>query len=107
MPGIETGIRENRRHDRSRAFFNYLVFSVTLCFCGEKPLVPHAIHERAQLPRTRWMTQFAQGLGFDLADAFARYRERLAYFFERVLAAVFQAEAHLDDFFLARSEEHT
>jgi len=49
------------------------------------------------------MTQLAQRLSFDLADAFACYRERLAYFFKRVLAAVFQPEAHLDDFFFAWS----
>ena len=50
------------------------------------------------------MPQFPQRLGFDLADAFAGYRERLADFFQRVLAAVFQAEAHLDDFFFARRQ---
>src|SRR5579859_6618274 len=50
------------------------------------------------------MPQFAQGFGFDLADAFAGDRKRLADLFERVLGAVFQAEAHLDDLFLARGE---
>src|SRR5271170_2713135 len=47
------------------------------------------------------MTQLAQRFGFDLADAFASDCERLAYFFQGVLAAVFQSEAHLDDFFFA------
>ena len=50
------------------------------------------------------MPQLAQRLGFDLPDAFAGDGERLPYFFERVLAAVFQAEAHLDDFFFARRQ---
>jgi hypothetical protein len=50
------------------------------------------------------MTQFAQRLGFDLADAFAGDRERLADFFQRVLGAVFQPEAHLDDLLLARRQ---
>src|SRR5579862_1405251 len=50
------------------------------------------------------MPQFAQRFGFDLADAFAGYGEALADVFERVLAAVFQAEAHLDDFFFARGQ---
>src|SRR6202167_4238745 len=50
------------------------------------------------------MPQFAQRLGFDLADAFAGYGERLADFFQRVLAAVFEAEAHFDYFFFARSQ---
>ena len=39
------------------------------------------------------MTQLAERFGFDLADALARDREALAHFFERVLAAVLQAEA--------------
>ena len=50
------------------------------------------------------VAQFAQRLGFDLADALARDREVLADFFERVLAAVLQAEAHLDDLLFARRE---
>src|SRR5580704_6824266 len=50
------------------------------------------------------MAQLAQRFGFDLADAFAGYSERLADLFERVLAAVFEAEAHLDYFFFARGQ---
>ncbi|MCU1332725.1 MAG: hypothetical protein JWM08_1717, partial [Candidatus Angelobacter sp.] len=50
------------------------------------------------------MAQFAQGLGLDLADAFASDGEGLAHFFQSVLGAVFKAEAHLDDFFFARGE---
>src|ERR1051326_999752 len=50
------------------------------------------------------MAQLPQGFGFDLADAFAGDRKGLADFFERMLGAVFQAEAHLDDFFFARGE---
>src|SRR5258708_3364398 len=67
-------------------------------------LIPNSIHERAQLARPRRMPQFAQRLGFDLADAFAGYGERLADFFQSVLAAVFEAEAHLDYFFFARGQ---
>src|SRR5258708_23565740 len=67
-------------------------------------LIPNSIHERAQLARARRMPQFAQRLGFDLADAFAGYGEGLADFFESVLAAVFEAEAHLDYFFFARGQ---
>src|SRR5208283_441524 len=68
------------------------------------PLIPYAVHERAQLARSRRMPQLPQRFGFDLADAFTGDGERLSDFFERVLAAVFQAEAHLDDFFFARSQ---
>src|SRR5271157_3653631 len=50
------------------------------------------------------MPQFAQCFGFDLADAFAGYSERLPDLFQSVLAAVFETEAHLDDFFFARGQ---
>src|SRR5579863_9293086 len=50
------------------------------------------------------MAQLPQRFGFDLADAFAGDREALPDFFQSVLAAVFQAEAHLDDFLFARSQ---
>src|SRR5438128_5063588 len=47
------------------------------------------------------MPQLPQCLRLDLPDAFTRDRERLANFFESVLAAVFETEAHLDDLFFA------
>ena len=50
------------------------------------------------------MTQLAQRLGFNLPDALARDLEALAHFFERVLGAIFEAEAHLDDALFARRE---
>ena len=50
------------------------------------------------------MTQLAEGLGFDLADALARDLEGLADLFESVLGAVFEAEAHLDDALFARGQ---
>ena len=50
------------------------------------------------------VAQFAERLGFNLADTLARHCEILPHFLERVLAAVFQAEAHLDDLLLARRE---
>jgi hypothetical protein len=58
----------------------------------------------AELARAGGVPQLAQGLGFDLADRFAGEGERLAHFLERVLAAVLQPEAHLDDLFLAGGE---
>src|SRR5271166_2168403 len=67
-------------------------------------LVSDSIHKRPQLPRARGMPQFAQCFGFDLADAFAGYSERLPDLFQSVLAAVFETEAHLDDFFFARGQ---
>src|SRR5688572_8657131 len=50
------------------------------------------------------MAQLAQRLRLDLPYPFARYREVLAHFFERVLAAVADAEAHLDDLLFARRQ---
>src|ERR1035437_5300515 len=76
---------------------------------AKTPAPPRDLHparavfqEGAQAMTAAWMAQFAQGLGFDLAGALARHRKILPYFLERVLAAVFQAEAHLNDL---RSEE--
>src|SRR5215471_11061446 len=60
--------------------------------------------ERLQPPAARRMAQLAQRLGFDLPDALARDGEALADFLERVLAAVADAEAHLDDLLFARRE---
>src|SRR5262245_32827585 len=50
------------------------------------------------------MTQLAERLRFDLADALARDSEALTYFLERVLAAVADAEPHLDHLLLARRQ---
>src|SRR5579862_746932 len=69
-----------------------------------KLLVSYSIHERAQLARSGRMTQLAQRFGFDLADTFAGDREALPDFFQRVLAAILEAEAHLDDFLFARGQ---
>jgi hypothetical protein len=50
------------------------------------------------------MAQFPQRLCLNLADAFPGDCERLANFFERVLAAVFQPKTHLNDLFFARCQ---
>jgi len=63
-----------------------------------RALARHATVVRRQL----WRDSAA--LAFDLADPFASDGERLADFFERVLAAVIQTKAHLDDFFFARRQ---
>src|SRR5882672_566225 len=54
-----------------------------------------SLEERAQLAAARWMPQLPQRLGLDLPDPLARDREALADLFERVLAAVADAEPHL------------
>ena len=50
------------------------------------------------------MLQFAQRLGLDLANAFARDRKLLADFFERVVCVHADAESHPQHTFLARRE---
>ncbi len=50
------------------------------------------------------MPQLPQRLRLNLPDAFARHRKRLSNFLQRVLRAVFQPKAHLDDFFFARRQ---
>src|SRR5437868_7955013 len=50
------------------------------------------------------MPQLAQRLGLDLPYTFASHCERLAHFFEGVLAAVFETETHLDDLFFTRRQ---
>ena len=50
------------------------------------------------------MTQLAQGLGFDLADALARDAEVLADFLERARTAVIEAKAQAQDFLLTRRQ---
>src|SRR5262249_22666730 len=60
-----------------------------------------SFEERAKLARPRGMPQLPERLRFDLPDALARDGEALADFLERVLAAVADAEAHLDHLLLA------
>src|SRR5688572_9506877 len=62
------------------------------------------VEESAKAAASAWMAELAEGLGFDLPDAFARDREVLTDFFERVLGAVFQAESHLDHAFFSRGQ---
>src|ERR1039458_4024866 len=58
----------------------------------------------AQTVAAAGMPQLPQRFGFDLPDALARYGEVLPHLFERVLAPIFQAKSHLDDFLLARRQ---
>src|SRR6185312_4571835 len=63
-----------------------------------------SFEKRAKFARPRRVPQLAQRLGLDLADALAGDGEALADLFERVLAAVADAEAHLDHLLLARRQ---
>src|SRR5262249_49780796 len=63
-----------------------------------------SFEERPKLARARRMTQLAERLRFDLPDPLAGDGEALTDLFERVLAAVADAEAHLDHLLLARRQ---
>ncbi len=69
---------------------------------GTELISRRRFEEGPELACAGGVAQLAKRLGFDLADALPGEGERLSHFFERVLPAVFQPEAHLDDLFLAR-----
>src|SRR5438445_1541393 len=60
-----------------------------------------SIEEALEVADAGRMTQLAQGLGFDLANAFASDVVHLADFLERPLVTIEQAEAHLQNLALA------
>src|ERR1039458_3533076 len=72
--------------------------------CRLYPAAGAVFQERAQPMAAARMAQFAEGLGFNLADALPRNRKILPHFFQRVLTPVFQAKAHLNDLLFARRE---
>jgi len=57
---------------------------------GAELISRRGFEEDAELARAGGVPQLAERLGFNLADALAGEGERLSYFFERVLTAVFQ-----------------
>src|SRR5207253_10191026 len=67
-------------------------------------LANRGIQKGAKFSTARRVTQFAQGLGFDLPDALAGDSEALAYFLKRVLASIIQAKAHFDHFLFTRRQ---
>jgi hypothetical protein len=71
---------------------------------GTMPCASSALKEAAQLFGTGRVTQLAQGLGFDLADALAGDVELLADFFQRVVGVHFDAEAHAQHLGFARRQ---
>ena len=60
-------------------------------------LDPAPLQERLELAAAAGVAELAEGLRLDLADPLAGDLEALAHFLERVLRAVADAEAHLDD----------
>src|SRR5438445_3571773 len=60
-----------------------------------------SIEESLEVADAGRVTQLAQGLGFDLANAFASDVVHLADLFERSLIAIEQTEAHFENLALA------
>src|SRR5881397_853607 len=54
-----------------------------------------SLQKRPELPAARRVAQLPKRLGFDLSDALARDRKALSHLFERMFAAIADAEAHL------------
>src|SRR5688572_19773233 len=63
-----------------------------------------SLEECPQLAAPRRVAELPQRLGFDLPDALAGDREALADLFQRVLAAIADAEPHFDHLLLARRQ---
>src|SRR5215831_12802386 len=63
-----------------------------------------ALQKRAQAMAPAGMPQLAECLRFNLPDPLPRDCEVLSDFLERMLASIFEAETHLDDFLFARRE---
>src|SRR6185312_5914685 len=68
------------------------------------PFMVLPVCKRSQPAGARRVPQLAQGLAFNLANAFARDLKLLAHFFQRMLGAVLKAKTHPDDFLLTRIE---
>ena len=75
---------------------------MAICAVGKQRF--SIIQKAPQLPTPRRVLQLAQRLGLDLTDAFARHRELLADFLQRVVGVHADAEAHAQHAFLARGE---
>src|SRR5713226_7272082 len=71
---------------------------------GESSSSLGVVKKYPEFAGARGVAQFAQGLCFDLANALARDRERLANLLQRVLRAVLQTKAHLDHLLFTRAQ---
>ena len=65
---------------------------------------PALIEEPDEFLTAAGLLQFADGLGFDLPDAFSRHFENVTDFFQRIAVAIPQTVTQLDDFAFAVAE---
>src|ERR1700690_3012903 len=70
----------------------------------DRPPLPSALDEALELLAARRVAQLAEGLGFDLADAFAGHFEVLSHLFEGVVALLADSEAHSQHLLFARRQ---
>src|SRR5208282_3563567 len=63
------------------------------------------LEEAVKVASPGWVPQFAQGLGFDLADALAGHAVQIANFLEGVAVAIDQPKAHFEDVPFPRAEQ--
>ena len=68
------------------------------------PIGPSVIEEAPELPASARVFELPQSLRLDLADTFARHRELLADFFERVVGVHTDAKPHAQHAFFTRRE---
>src|SRR5262252_377969 len=71
---------------------------------SRRAYLPDGLQERLELLRPRRMAELAQRLRLDLPDPLAGDVEGAADLLERVLGAVADAEAHLQDLLLSRGQ---
>src|SRR5260370_33670742 len=70
----------------------------------EETASQRTLEKRADVAGARWVAQFAQRLGLNLANALTREREHLADFFEGARIAGLKPKTHADDAFFAGIE---
>src|SRR5258708_39753720 len=63
----------------------------------EETASQRTFEKRADVAGGRWVAQFAQRLGLNLANGLTRDREHLADFFEGARVAALQPQTHSDD----------
>src|SRR5215471_9805312 len=83
----------------------YCVLKIDVCRIWiEETASQRTFEKRADVAGARWVAQFAQRLGLNLANALTRDGKHLADFFEGALIAVLKSKTHADYAFFARAE---
>src|SRR5207249_2035644 len=62
-----------------------------------RSILARTIKKWTQLATSRGVTQFPQGLRFDLTYSLSSHRKVLPHFLQSMITAIIKAKAHLDD----------